>query len=780
MTRSGILGLISLCVLCVSVVNSLANPPVASYIFPAGGQRGTTVPVRVGGLFLHERCGFDLHAKGVAASRELTRTDRVWFEGPLLPLPESQQAEDYPADMLGRVTISQRAALGPVRGRLVTSQGAAGGLVFVVGELPEVVERERDGRPIPERVALPVTANGRVFPREDVDLWEFRAAAGQSVAALAVGPSIRSPLRPRLEILDATGRVLAESGPHPAAGSDASVRFVAPAAGVYRVRVSDVRSLGGPAFVYRLTITAGPAVEAVFPLGGRRGTKTLFRLAGQAVPDQPVAVELPADAPDLFRHAFAVGGVATFPVPLDLDDYPEFIAPAGEQPIAAPAVMNGRVASSGAADVWRLRLKKGQSYKLDLLARRLGSPLCGVLTVADAAGKELAHSDGVDGDPALAFQPPADGTYRVRVGERFRGRGGPAFAYRLKVVSAADIAPDFRLTLPGDALTLLRKGTAKLQVTAERFGGFNGPIELTVAGLPAGVTVKPATIRAGSAALLLQAGEAAPIRDARLVVTGTATVAGRSVTRRAVVRATRALPGADAVLLAVELPTPFKIASEYVMTTAPCGGVYRRRYRIERNGFAGPITVQLADRQARHLQGVTGPVVTVAPGHDTLDYPALLPPWMELGRTCRVCVMAVGTIRDADGREHAVSFSSTEPNQQMIVVVGPGRLGVEPAAASVRAEPNRVARIPVRLSRGKGVDGPITVKLVVPAHWEGVTAAPVAVPAGARDAVLEVRFGRAPLGPFNRAAVIRAVAGTPADPIVAEVNVEFVPDRDSH
>src|SRR2546430_6889940 len=39
--------------LSLAVVPPLrANPPVASYVFPAGGQRGTTVPVRVGGLFL--------------------------------------------------------------------------------------------------------------------------------------------------------------------------------------------------------------------------------------------------------------------------------------------------------------------------------------------------------------------------------------------------------------------------------------------------------------------------------------------------------------------------------------------------------------------------------------------------------------------------------------------------------------------------------------------------------------------------------------------------------
>src|SRR5688572_26156146 len=89
---------------CLGVVRdgttpASANPPVASYVFPAGGPRGATVPVRVGGLFLHGRCGFTLDGPGLAFSRELTRTDRVWFEGPLLPLPESQQQEDYPDDM---------------------------------------------------------------------------------------------------------------------------------------------------------------------------------------------------------------------------------------------------------------------------------------------------------------------------------------------------------------------------------------------------------------------------------------------------------------------------------------------------------------------------------------------------------------------------------------------------------------------------------------------------------------------------------------------------------
>jgi hypothetical protein len=55
-----------------------ADPPVASYIFPAGGQRGTTVRVRVGGLNLHKGCGFEVLGPGVVTSPQLRRTDTLW------------------------------------------------------------------------------------------------------------------------------------------------------------------------------------------------------------------------------------------------------------------------------------------------------------------------------------------------------------------------------------------------------------------------------------------------------------------------------------------------------------------------------------------------------------------------------------------------------------------------------------------------------------------------------------------------------------------------------
>src|SRR6187455_3401592 len=119
---------------------ALANPPVAQYLFPAGARQGTTVDLRVGGIDLNKRCGFEMTGPGIQAPNQIERTKTVWFEGALLPLPESQQQEDYPQDMAGKVTIAADAPLGIRHARAWTSQGTSPALKFIVGDLPEVIE----------------------------------------------------------------------------------------------------------------------------------------------------------------------------------------------------------------------------------------------------------------------------------------------------------------------------------------------------------------------------------------------------------------------------------------------------------------------------------------------------------------------------------------------------------------------------------------------------------------------------------------------------------------
>jgi len=765
----------SLCSLCICC-ESLAEAPVASYIFPPGGQRGKAIDIRVGGLFLHGKCGFEMLGTGVEADKELRGVPTRWIEGPLLPLPDSQQAEDYPRDVAGKVRIAADAPLGTRPWRVWTSQGATPSLRFVVGDLQEIVKDDDTVGPV--EVQLPITANARIFPRERVDVYTFTAQKGQTICCEVVAARLGSPLDARVEVRDAQGRRLAENDDH--FGADPFARFTAPADGKYEVRVLDTQNRGGPAYVYRLTITAGPHVDRTYPLGGRRGTIVKVDLMGQGLPAH-AEIAIPKDATDDYGHALVIAGKTTNQLLLHVDDLPEFLEAepndAADKAVRVefPGMLNGRIDKPGDVDCWAVALKKGVASEFDLRGQRLGSPIQGMLTLCDDAGKELAKAegDGATGDPVLRFTPPTDGTYFLRVSDRFRSRGGPAFAYRVR--AAAPATPDFRLTIPADALTLPRGGQVQLRVTAERLGGFADAIPITIEGLPEGVTVAgniPAKQNLGT--LTLKADATAKIHAVRLVVRGAAKVGETMVTRTAVLSSSRGTPDIDSMLLGVALPTPFKIIGAHDMRWAPRGTIHKRKYRIERTGYDGPIEVCLADRQARHLQGVIGPVITVPAGATEFEYGVQLPPWMETGRTCRVCVMGVATIKDGDV-EHGVSFSSVKPDEQIIVVVEPERLSIEADKKSFAAAPGKTIEVPVRVTRGKGLKGAVTIELANAV--KGFTVEAVVIAEGSERGTLTLKFAEQLPMTLPTSLVLRATIMEKDQPVIGEARIELLTDR---
>lgn len=754
-----------------------ADPPVASYIFPAGGQRGSKVSFKVGGLNLFQSCGFEMLGTGIEAPKQLQRTKTVWFEGPLLPLPDSQQAEDYPKDMAGQLTIAADAAPGLRHWRLWTAQGATPALKFMVGDLPEMIEQEIAGDPVPVPAKLPVTINGRIFPRENVDIWSFQATKGQTIAAEVYAARLGSPLDSHLELIDPSGRRIAENDD--TYGSDSFLCFTAPEAGTYQIRIRDIHFKGGPAYVYRLTLQARPHVSHFYPLGGQAGTKVKLELTGHGLAERHAEVNIPGDAP----RAYPVN--LGNPLLLDVDSLPEHLEaqPTAEQaqarPVAMPAMLNGRILQPGEAGFWAFAGKKGEAVELDLRAARLGSSLSAVLTVLDGTGKELARAENIGGqaDPQLRFTPATDGTYVLKVEERFRGRAGPGYAYRLRVAPPA--AADFRLTLASDAVTVNRGGTAKLKIAADRFGGFAEAINLEIDGLPTGVTATGTSIAAKQAGgeITFKAESAAAITASRLAIRGVAMVGDRPLTRTATLPAPRGAPELDSLLLAVAVPTPFKIVADFDMRWAARGTYHQRRYRIERNGFEGPIEVSLADKQARHLQGVTGGTITVPPGANEFSYGVQLPPWMETGRTCRVCVMGVGVVKDADGAQHTVSFSSVNPNEQIVAVIGPGRLSVAATPASLAVNPGQTAKVTVQVSRVRGLEGPVKLELAIPEHLRGIVADPVTLAADQSSASLTIRFSADARGPFNLPLVIRATLVENGQPVMAETPLSLHLER---
>lgn len=126
-----------------------ANPPVLSYLFPSGGQRGKDVQVRVGGLFLHDNSQFEILGSGVSLQSPLKRIPFFWFDGPLLTLTESQQAEDYPKELSTIVRIDKDAALSKRLARVWNSEGVHGGWKFELGDFPKLSKKNPNIIPFP-------------------------------------------------------------------------------------------------------------------------------------------------------------------------------------------------------------------------------------------------------------------------------------------------------------------------------------------------------------------------------------------------------------------------------------------------------------------------------------------------------------------------------------------------------------------------------------------------------------------------------------------------------
>lgn len=766
----------------LAMLPAAADPPDALAIFPLGGQAGTTVDVRIGGMHLFDECPLALDAAdGLVAPATIRRTERVWFEGPVIPKPESQQAENYPSDYAARFTIAADARPGTRWWRVSTSQGVTPSRRFVVGELPEVVEQEIDGTAIPVPVTLPVTINGRIFPREDVDEWSFHAAAGEKIRCEVAAARLGSPLDSQLEILDAAGRRLAVGSDH--FGADSLVVFTAPAAGDYRVRIFDAAYGGLQTHVYRLTVSSRPHVTAVYPLGGRRGTTTSFTVAGINLPEGPQVMAIPADAATDHAVRFAAGAGQTDHVLLETGDAEELLEPeANDEPgdatplPAAAAVANGRIERAGDVDHWAFSGVKGVAVSLDLHAAFLDSPLDGVLTVIDPTGRQIATSDDRGSgslDPRIFVTPPVDGRYVVRVADRSPRRGGPHFAYRLHVGPPPEAA--FGLVLPADAVTIDRGGTAKLKLSAWRGPGADGELSVVIDDLPAGVTVTGEKIPKGrdETTLSLAAAADAPLALAscRVRIVATAGDTERSVVGGCDVH--RGEPSLDRLHLRVAMPTPFTIVGESAIPYAASGTHHVKRFRIVRNGFDGPLTVRLAEKQMRHLQGVEGPTIVVPPGTDAFDYPVFLPTWMELSRTCRAVVTAIGEVADEQGGRHQVCFTSAKPGEQISLIVVPGPLTVRTEARTVVAAVAEAAEVGLRIDRGAGVTGSIRVELVTPPHVRGVTAEPVVIPPDSSGGRLELRFA-ADAGPWTMPLVVRATHGSGLDRVVAECPLEIV------
>ncbi|NQV28211.1 MAG: pre-peptidase C-terminal domain-containing protein [Rhodopirellula sp.] len=714
--------LMILVVTSVSVSPVFAEPPHVSYIFPAGGQRGTEVSFKVGGHYLHEGCPFEMSGPGVTASPRIERTETVWFEGPLIPQPASQRKEDYPKDYLGSVNIANDAPLGVRRWRVHTSQGVTSRMKFVIGDLPEIIEAEIDGEPIPTAVPLPVTINGRIFPREDVDIWTFDVNAGEQISCEVNAARIGSALDSRIEIRTPDGTVLTENVD--ALGVDSFVQFQAPQTGRYECRIHDIEFGGLQHYVYRLTIRKGPHNETTYPLGSNLAAGNSSERSEAEPNNLPEEIKTDAES--------VTSGIA----------------------------FNGRIDQPGDVDLFRISADAGKTLLLEVQSSRIGSELDSVLSILSSEGKQLTTNDDLAGgvpDSRIVWKVPNGEFFFVQIRDQFDHRGGQHFTYQISISEVSE--QHFELKLPIDTVNIEQGEETKLKIGIDRSFGFKGEVELAVEGLPEGVTADVVKIAKNrqDAQLVIKVSESAKPQVAELKVIGKSIDIEPEVKREATFAETAGDQGVAGLTLGVALKTPFRIHSPFETRYASRGTTYTRHYYIDRGGFEGPIEIEAADRQVRHLQGVTGPKVIVPPGESEFDYTVSLPPWMEIGRTSRFCLMGSAFVEDKNGNKHRVSYSSQAQDDQVIVLVDPVRISLQLPSSTFVVERGSSIDIPVTVQRGTGLEGDVRIQLSSPPHIKGWSAEPIVVAAKEDSGTVTLHIDQNSSPVFNAPLIVHAV-----------------------
>ena len=432
------------------------NAPRIGYVYPAGGQRGTTVQVRVGGRFLDTVTAATISGPGVHAQvigidkpltpKELTelrdkaaelaktaRTPAQRQELAALRMRIGDSVRRNQAPVLSEIVtlsiaIEGGADPGPRQVRLETALGLSNALTFAVGTVPEFMEKEeKTGKADTElAVTLPAIVNGRIIPGDvdraqfplrqpgqyapgDVDRYRFAARKGQDLVCVVgarelmpyLADAVPGWFQATLTLSDAAGRQVAYGDDY-RFQPDPVLHVTIPADGEYVLEIKDALYRGREDFVYRIAIGEFPFITSIFPLGAPAGSKATVQLTGWNLPGNRVTVGAPAGEPGVMSVTAARGELPANSVPFAIDSLPETLerepnsTSKDAQRLALPIVVNGRIQDPGDADIFSFQGKAGQQVVAEVRARRLGSPLDASLELTDISGRRIAFNDDAE------------------------------------------------------------------------------------------------------------------------------------------------------------------------------------------------------------------------------------------------------------------------------------------------------------------------------------------------------------------------------------------------
>ncbi|MCA9077297.1 MAG: PPC domain-containing protein [Planctomycetaceae bacterium] len=499
----------------------LAAPPSVTRVSPLGIAPGQTSELTLSGS-------------------QLAGVTQLWSTWGAAIAPT--KAED--GSLQFAVELPQDAPLGLHAVRVISPEGVSDLQLMVIDDLSSVAEASGNNTPdSAQSINTPCAVDGNV-DNLSRDFFQFEASANQRLSFELLARRLGSPLDPSLILYDAKGHELAYADDSEGLSGDCQLCHTFKTAGTYIIELRDIRYAGSGGHYYRLRIGDFPCLNVPVPMGVQRGTQTRVDFAGMSADDaNPDIITVPQDWPHAWypvssRRADGTASGFSF---VAVSDTVEFLErePNNTGPQANSVTLgmglNGRFEEPGDVDRFTFEATNGQHFVFQGVTRKEASPADLILELYDAAGKQIGRVDDAGKlEGSLDHTFSADGTYTLAVSDLSR-HGGPQYAYRVDVQS---YQAGFDLAASADHVNIPAGGVGEVTVNVTR-RGHNGPINLSLEGLPEGWTALPTIVGSGmnSGVLTVQA----PADAATAHVLDNVTVVGTAIIGDTDVRVTATL-----------------------------------------------------------------------------------------------------------------------------------------------------------------------------------------------------------------------------------------------
>ena len=457
-----------------------------------------------------------------------------------------------------QLSIAANAELGRRELYVKTTTSVSNPIRFMVNALPEVYEQEPNDALNSQQPlhSLPFVANGQIQPG-DIDSFYFHAQKGQQLVVQVqarelipyLADAVPGWFQAVIKLYDAHGNAVAFADDF-RFNPDPVLHFIVPETGNYSLVIHDAIYRGREDFVYRILVGELPFVTSIFPLGGQAGKHTEVELTGWNLPYHQLRLNTDIQNTPFVTGTLNNGNWRSNSIKYGLSQEPELfeiMSPNNElahaQTVSLPCVINGRIEQAGDTDFYQFEGKAGESIHMEVIARRLNSPMDPLIRLFDSEQQVLQWNDDEKqtvntgvlthyADSAMHYSIKKTGRYYVQVADS-QSQGGDAFSYRLLMTEPK---PDFDLYVTPSAFELQPGGSQLLHVYAVRKQGFNGEIQVGLYNATAPFELSGNRIPAGvdDLTMVIRLPQEVKAHSSVLDVVGVADFSGQTLMRHAI------------------------------------------------------------------------------------------------------------------------------------------------------------------------------------------------------------------------------------------------------